>query len=134
MATHKRYGGRCHLGNRRLCEFWKHGDRRQDRHHLRLQRRVVLRLYALLHRDYMDGLRQQCQHENLCREEFVKNDVEKVVSRIHENLEYKSFPMANGIVTASVCSKVRAASHLQASVMALSRRNILPRNSSHRIL
>ena len=29
----------------------------------------------------------------------------KVMSRIHENLEYKSFPMANGIVTASVCSK-----------------------------
>jgi len=29
----------------------------------------------------------------------------KVMSRIHENLEYKSFPMVNGIVTASVCSK-----------------------------
>lgn len=29
----------------------------------------------------------------------------KVMARIHENLEYKSFPMANGIVTASVCSK-----------------------------
>lgn len=29
----------------------------------------------------------------------------KVMSRIHENLEYKSFPMANGIVTASICSK-----------------------------
>lgn len=28
-----------------------------------------------------------------------------VMSRIHENLEYKSFPMANGIVTASICSK-----------------------------
>ncbi len=29
----------------------------------------------------------------------------KVMSKIHENLEYKSFPMANGIVTASICSK-----------------------------
>lgn len=29
----------------------------------------------------------------------------KVMSKIHENLEYKSFPMASGIVTASVCSK-----------------------------
>lgn len=29
----------------------------------------------------------------------------KVMSKIHENLEYKSFPMVNGIVTASVCSK-----------------------------
>jgi len=29
----------------------------------------------------------------------------KVMSRIHENLEYKSFPMASGIVTASICSK-----------------------------
>lgn len=29
----------------------------------------------------------------------------KVMSRIHENLEYKSFPMVNGIVTATVCSK-----------------------------
>lgn len=28
-----------------------------------------------------------------------------VMSRIHENLEEKSFPMASGIVTASVCSK-----------------------------
>ena len=28
-----------------------------------------------------------------------------VMSRIHENLEYKSFPMASGIVTATVCSK-----------------------------
>ncbi|MCD8039653.1 MAG: PBP1A family penicillin-binding protein [Lachnospiraceae bacterium] len=28
-----------------------------------------------------------------------------VMSKIHENLEYKSFPMANGIVTAKVCSK-----------------------------
>lgn len=28
-----------------------------------------------------------------------------VMSRIHENLEYKPFPMANGIVTASVCTK-----------------------------
>lgn len=28
-----------------------------------------------------------------------------VMSRIHENLEYQSFPMANGIVTASICSK-----------------------------
>jgi penicillin-binding protein 1A len=28
-----------------------------------------------------------------------------VMSKIHENLEYKSFPMASGIVTASVCSK-----------------------------
>lgn len=28
-----------------------------------------------------------------------------VMSKIHENLEYKSFPMANGIVTASICSK-----------------------------
>ena len=29
----------------------------------------------------------------------------KVMSKIHENLEYKSFPMASGIVTASICSK-----------------------------
>lgn len=28
-----------------------------------------------------------------------------VMSKIHENLEYKAFPMANGIVTAKVCSK-----------------------------
>ncbi|MCI9385628.1 MAG: transglycosylase domain-containing protein [Lachnospiraceae bacterium] len=28
-----------------------------------------------------------------------------VMSRIHENLEYQSFPMAGGIVTASICSK-----------------------------
>ena len=28
-----------------------------------------------------------------------------VMSRIHENLEYQSFPMASGIVTATVCSK-----------------------------
>lgn len=28
-----------------------------------------------------------------------------VMSKIHENLEYKAFPMANGIVTARVCSK-----------------------------
>lgn len=28
-----------------------------------------------------------------------------VMSKIHENLEYKSFPMVNGIVTASICSK-----------------------------
>lgn len=28
-----------------------------------------------------------------------------VMSKIHENLEYKSFPMASGIVTATVCSK-----------------------------
>jgi penicillin-binding protein 1A len=28
-----------------------------------------------------------------------------VMSKIHENLPYKSFPMANGIVTAQVCSK-----------------------------
>lgn len=28
-----------------------------------------------------------------------------VMSQIHENLEYKAFPMANGIVTARVCSK-----------------------------
>ncbi|MDE6221173.1 MAG: transglycosylase domain-containing protein [Lachnospiraceae bacterium] len=28
-----------------------------------------------------------------------------VMSRIHADLEYKSFPMANGIVTASICSK-----------------------------
>ncbi|MFG6322068.1 MAG: transglycosylase domain-containing protein [Lachnospiraceae bacterium] len=28
-----------------------------------------------------------------------------VMSRIHENLEYQSFPMASGIVTASICSK-----------------------------
>jgi penicillin-binding protein 1A len=28
-----------------------------------------------------------------------------VMSKIHENLEYKSFPMASGIVTAQVCSK-----------------------------
>ncbi len=28
-----------------------------------------------------------------------------VMSRIHENLEYQSFPRANGIVTASICSK-----------------------------
>lgn len=28
-----------------------------------------------------------------------------VMSRIHENLEYKSFPMASGIVTASICTK-----------------------------
>ena len=27
------------------------------------------------------------------------------MSRIHENLEYQSFPMASGIVTATVCSK-----------------------------
>jgi penicillin-binding protein 1A len=29
----------------------------------------------------------------------------KVMSKIHENLPYKSFPMASGIVTAQVCSK-----------------------------
>ena len=29
----------------------------------------------------------------------------KDMSKIHENLEYKSFPMASGIVTASICSK-----------------------------
>lgn len=28
-----------------------------------------------------------------------------VMSKIHENLEYKAFPMANGIVTAKICSK-----------------------------
>lgn len=28
-----------------------------------------------------------------------------VMSKIHENLEYQSFPMAGGIVTASICSK-----------------------------
>lgn len=28
-----------------------------------------------------------------------------VMSRIHENLEYQSFPMAGGIVTATICSK-----------------------------
>jgi len=28
-----------------------------------------------------------------------------VMAKIHENLEYKSFPMASGIVTASICSK-----------------------------
>ena len=29
----------------------------------------------------------------------------QVMSKIHENLEYRSFPMASGIVTAAVCSK-----------------------------
>ncbi len=29
----------------------------------------------------------------------------KVMSKIHENLEYKSFPSVSGIVTASICSK-----------------------------
>lgn len=29
----------------------------------------------------------------------------KVMSKIHENLEYKSFPSSSGIVTASICSK-----------------------------
>lgn len=29
----------------------------------------------------------------------------KVMGQIHENLEYRSFPMANGIVAAAVCSK-----------------------------
>ena len=29
----------------------------------------------------------------------------QVMSKIHENLEYRSFPMASGIVTATVCSK-----------------------------
>lgn len=28
-----------------------------------------------------------------------------VMAKIHENLEYKSFPMVNGIVTATICSK-----------------------------
>lgn len=36
---------------------------------------------------------------------LAKNLWREVMSKIHENLEYKSFPMPSGIVTATVCSK-----------------------------
>lgn len=36
---------------------------------------------------------------------LAKNLWREVMSKIHENLEYKSFPSCSGIVTASVCSK-----------------------------
>ncbi len=48
----------------------------------------------------------------------------KVMSKIHENLEYKSFPMANGIVTASICSK-SGRLPIAGVVMAVSKQNTL---------